>query len=52
MGTGRAIVHKLPLLPPLPEGLDLNGRLLTLAVVEGGDNVLIYDRNEIGHYGA
>ena len=45
-------MYQLSLLPALPEGLDLNGRLLTLAVVEGGDNVLIYDRNEIGHYGA
>lgn len=38
-----------PLLPALPEGLDLSGRFLTFAMVEGGDKVLAYDRNEIGH---
>ena len=45
-------MYKFPLLPSLPKSLDLRGGLLTLAVVEGGDEVLIYDRNEIGHNGA
>ena len=43
---------ELPLLPTLPNSLDLSGRILSFAVVEGGDKVLVYDGDEIGHDGA
>ena len=45
-------MSEFPLLPALPNSLDLSSRLLSFAVVEGGDKVLVYDGDEIGHDGA